>query len=208
MRMSKRSPMVAAVLTGLALSVAACGEPVQSQGFESGGPQPGPSQITSPTPASADGGDSGGSGGGGSTRCHSGDLTISAAPDADGGGAAGHVGEALVFTNKSDATCTLQGFPGVSFVTGDDGEQVGSAFARIEEDTPKPVGLEPGEDVHATILLANTGNFDAADCKPVDVRGFRVYPPDETAAIFVAESHTACSAEGVGVGQVQAIVEG
>jgi hypothetical protein len=45
-------------------------------------------------------------------------------------------------------------------------------------------------------------------CKPVPVRGCRVYPPDETAAVFVSAPQKACSVKNRGVGQVQPIAAG
>jgi hypothetical protein len=63
--------------------------------------------------------------------------------------------------------------------------------------------LTPGDHVQSTVVLTNTGNLDAASCKPVDVRGFRVYPPDETVSVFVKDAQKACSATGQGVGEVQ-----
>jgi hypothetical protein len=53
----------------------------------------------------------------------------------------------------------------------------------------------------------NTGfTREPADaCDPVAVRGFRVYPPDETTSVFVSQPQTACSAKGKGVGGVAPI---
>jgi hypothetical protein len=42
----------------------------------------------------------------------------------------------------------------------------------------------------------------------VSVRGLRVYPPDETAAVFVALPSKECSAKGVNVDTVWAISSG
>jgi hypothetical protein len=42
----------------------------------------------------------------------------------------------------------------------------------------------------------------------VAIRGFRVYPPDETAAVFVSQPQQACSVAGHGVGRVQPIASG
>jgi len=142
----------------------------------------------------------------GTPRCHTADLKVTDTPD-PAGGAAGHHGEFLIFTNSSGHKCTLYGYPGVSFVAGDQGKQVGDAFSR-SGGTKKTITLAAGAAAHATILLVTTGVYDEADCKPTQVRGYRIYPPDETAAVFVSRPQTACSAKGAGVGQVHPITAG
>jgi hypothetical protein len=150
-------------------------------------------EAASPSRTSATGSNS-------TTRCHTADLKVTIAPD-EGGGAAGTEFEAVVFTNKSTRTCTLYGYPGVSFVTGDNGTQVNDAFTRTDGEK-KIISLAPGAAAHASIGLPSVANFAAATCKPVPIRGFRVYPPDETAAVFVSAAQQACSTKGHGVGQV------
>jgi hypothetical protein len=139
-------------------------------------------------------------------RCHTAGLKAVIAPD-EGGGAAGTEYESLVFTNTSTKTCTLYGYPGVSYVTGDQGNQVNDPFTR----TPgkrATARLAPKGQAHATLGIPNWQNFPAGDCKPAAVRGFRIYPPDETAALFVSQPQTVCSAKGKGLGQVEPIVAG
>ncbi len=46
-------------------------------------------------------------------------------PTGQGNGAAGSSYYPIVFTNVSGASCTLYGYPGVSFVTGVGGSQIG-----------------------------------------------------------------------------------
>lgn len=157
------------------------------------------STVTSP-PASVP---AKGSAGGEVSRCHTGELSVSDDPDV-GGGAAGQHGESLVFENTAGHACSLKGYPGVSFVAGATGTQVGSAFTRIRAETPS-ITLAPGGRAYAAILLANPDNVPRTDCKPVPVRGYRVYPPDETAAVFVGRPQTACAAAGKAVGQVRPV---
>lgn len=139
-------------------------------------------------------------------RCHTADLRVSVQPDPDGG-AMGHHGEDLLFTNTSGHRCTLYGYPGVSWVAGDDGSQVNDAFQR-SGGPKKTVTLTAGSVAHATIILVTAEAYDDADCHPAQVRGYRVYPPDETASVFVSAPQTACAAKGTGVGQVQPISSG
>src|ERR1700754_1685903 len=135
-------------------------------------------------------------------RCHSGGLSLALR---GGGAAAGTQHEFLVFTNKSGGECTLDGYPGVSWVTGDQGTQVNDPFQRVDADRRTKVTLAPGGQANAVLITHTAENYPAATCKPVPVRGFRVYPPDETAAIFVPRTQTACSVRGVGAAQVDPV---
>jgi Protein of unknown function (DUF4232) len=122
-------------------------------------------------------------------RCTTGELSVSLG---EGGAAAGSVYRPLVFTNAGSRTCELRGFPGVSYVAGDDGHQVGPAAAMSGERGGQ-VPIPPGGTAQAQLQLANVQNFDPADCHPVPVRGLRVYPPGDTASLFVPVDGTGCS---------------
>jgi len=105
---------------------------------------------------------------------------------------AGHVFVNVVFTNKGSSTCTMQGFPGVSYVTGDDGKQVGAAAYR-EGSKGARVTLKPGGSAYAPVDEVNVHNFDPSACHPTSTRGLRIYPPHDTASMFVAQSGTGCT---------------
>ena len=137
-------------------------------------------------------------------RCHSKDLTLKIA---GGDAAAGTYRENLVFTNKSGHKCTLYGYPGVSWVTGDNGKQVNDPFSR-ETGSKQTITLTPGGVAHSIVQQHSTGAYAPANCKPVAVRGFRVYPPDETASIFVSQPQDVCSVTGVNLGQIFVIEAG
>jgi Protein of unknown function (DUF4232) len=142
--------------------------------------------------------------GNGTPRCHTGDL---GATSAYGDGAAGHFSVDLRLTNKSGHTCTVLGFPGVSWVAGDNGKQVNDPFKRVTA-VKKTITLKPGATAHSMLVQSQTAFFDEKTCKPVQVRGYRVYPPDETAAIFVRSPQKVCSAKGIGLGEVYPITGG
>jgi Protein of unknown function (DUF4232) len=110
----------------------------------------------------------------------------------EGEGATSTVYRPLRFTNKGNRVCVIQGFPGVSYVTGDDGRQVGPAAFR-EGTKGAPVNLAPGEAAFATVGFAQVGAFDENVCKPTATRGLRVYPPHETAAMFLPMEGTGCA---------------
>jgi hypothetical protein len=114
-------------------------------------------------------------------------------------GAAGHLMQELVFSNSSDQTCTITGYPGVSFVTAADGSQINDAAVRESGVAQTTVKLASKASARARVSMVNTGVFDEAACKPVQAAGFRVYLPDDTASTFVANQMTVCSAKGTGV---------
>ncbi|MFL6124614.1 DUF4232 domain-containing protein, partial [Actinophytocola sp.] len=100
---------------------------------------------------------------------------------------------ALVFTNKGTRTCTMQGFPGVSYVTGDDGHQVGPAAYRTGS-KGAVVTLKPGASAFTDVGFVQVANFDPAVCKPTEVRGLRVYPPHDYDSMFLPNPGTGCAA--------------
>lgn len=126
-----------------------------------------------------------------------------------GGGdsAAGTTYRAVVFTNKGSRTCTIQGFPGVSYVAGDDGHQVGPSAKRTGTKGPV-ITLKPGDSAFADVGFVQVRNYDEAQCKPTEVRGLRIYPPHEYDSMFLANPGTGCAATPPGnqltVGTVQA----
>jgi Protein of unknown function (DUF4232) len=126
---------------------------------------------------------------GGPSRCTTGELSVALG---QGDAAAGSVYRPLIFTNTGSRTCELHGFPGVSYVAGDDGHQVGPAAAMSGERGAQ-VPIAPGATARAQLQLVNVQNFDTAACNPVPVRGLRVYPPGDTAALFVPMDGTGCS---------------
>ena len=121
--------------------------------------------------------------------CKSADLKLSLGR---GDGAAGTVYRPLVFTNVSDRQCVIQGFPGVSYVGGADGHQVGAAAYR-DGAKGAPVTLAKGASAYADVGFVNVQNYDTVTCQPQPVRGLRVYPPQETASIFVDAPGTGCA---------------
>jgi Protein of unknown function (DUF4232) len=98
-------------------------------------------------------------------------------------GAAGTFYYPLVFTNTGSASCTLQGYPGVSLV-GTSGNQIGSPAIRTASATPL-VSIVPGGTTTATIGLSDALNVCST---PVSPNGFRVYPPNQTAALYAPYS--------------------
>jgi hypothetical protein len=88
----------------------------------------------------------------------------------------------LTFTNTGSALCTLQGFPGVSAVIAN-GVQLGQPATRETVTSTPLVSLEPGQTTQATFTYVSPY---IACTSPTLALGLRVYPPNQTAALFVA----------------------
>ena len=126
-----------------------------------------------------------------STECKSAALTVTHGASS---GAAGHVGFDLGFRNNSQKTCTLTGFPGVSFVD-TSGKQIGEPVSRNTV-SYLPVILKPGETGYALVVVTNP---DVANCPSAVPSKIRIYPPNETRPVLIAslDGLRVCSAQTV-----------
>nr|WP_246325880.1 protein kinase [Actinomycetospora corticicola] len=96
----------------------------------------------------------------------------------------------IVFTNRGDTACTLAGFPAVSFVAG--AKTVGKPASRSGA-RGAALTLAPNGSVAASLRIVPVSEFDAKNCKPVDVSGLRVRAPGTTAAATLPRAGKACS---------------
>jgi Protein of unknown function (DUF4232) len=119
--------------------------------------------------------------------CVSADLQVSLGGGAGAGMSQDHTG--LQLRNAGSSACTLYGYPGVSWVAGADGHQVGVAAVKQADPTgaaETTVTLAPGAVASAPLDIVDAAVFSRSQCKPVPVRGLRVYPPGENAAMFLS----------------------
>lgn len=93
--------------------------------------------------------------------------------------------QVLRFTNVGKRSCVIVGFPGVSYVAGDSGQQVGAPAVRTGR-IGRQITLAPGAVASTVIHSVDVGVFDAAACRPTPVRGYRIYAPDDRASMFIA----------------------
>jgi hypothetical protein len=117
-------------------------------------------------------------------RCATTALTITLG---QGSGAAGHFYMPVTFTNADTTACTITGYPGISYVSGAGGEQIGDAAVRSPATAPT-VTLQPWQRATATVDQVDVANFPAADCQPVDAAGLRVFPPNNTTPVFLPKT--------------------
>jgi Domain of unknown function (DUF4232) len=163
--------------------MAACGTATSSGGgSSSAGTSPGQNATAPTASASAN-----------VSACATSALTVTLSATR-GNGAAGSIYYPLDFTNISASPCTLFGYPGVSFVTGQGGTQLGRAAARNPVSPAASVTLAPGAVAHATLQVSEAGNYDATQCQPVTAHWLKVFPPDQTGAAYAHFTTQACSA--------------
>ncbi|MFD8499380.1 DUF4232 domain-containing protein [Amycolatopsis sp. NPDC059657] len=125
--------------------------------------------------------------------CKSKDVQLSLGT---GDGAAGTVYRPLLIKNVSGKPCTIQGFPGISYVAGADGHQVGKDAFR-DGTKGEAINLANGQSAAADIGFVQVRNYDSAVCRPTEVKGLRVYLPQETASNFVAAPGTGCAGKEI-----------
>jgi hypothetical protein len=116
---------------------------------------------------------------------------LTATIDSTGGGAAGSVYMKLILTNSGTEPCLLKGFAGVSLTSDANGDPIGAAAIRDESTPAADVLLAPGQAGTATLRYSQAANHP--DCIMAPAAGFRVYPPEDTASLFIAQPRDACS---------------
>lgn len=122
-------------------------------------------------------------------------------------GYAGGVYEVIDFTNTSNSPCSLYGYPGVSLVTGPPYTQVGLAAKRSTTSAQvKLITLAPGATGNALLQIVDALNYPSATCGPTKAAALKVYPPNQTAPVYLPNTSTACSkpVQTMNIGPVQA----
>jgi Protein of unknown function (DUF4232) len=111
----------------------------------------------------------------------------------------------LTFTNTGTATCTLDGYPGVSFLTA--ARTVITAPATRTPASPHQVTLAPGQTASAQLKTPNVGNLPKTACRQATAASLKVYPPNDTAPVFVPARIGVCAGRSPG-GSVWPVVPG
>jgi hypothetical protein len=122
-------------------------------------------------------------------------------------GYAGGVYEVIDFTNTSNSPCSLLGYPGVSLVTGPPHTQIGLAAKRsTTSGQVKLITLAPGATANATLQIVDALNFPSSTCGPAKAAALKVYPPNQTAPVYLANTSETCtkSVQTMNIGPVQA----
>jgi hypothetical protein len=179
-----RGTVVGGIVCCTAL-LSGCGEPGSSAGAPT---------TTVTTTVQATGPASSGTSGGGSPAgprpCATSALRATVG---SGNAAAGSSYYPIDLTNTSGASCTLFGYPGVSFVTGIGGSQVGVPAARSPGSSTL-VTLAAGATAHATLQVVDALNYPASRCTVTKVHWLKIYPPGQFTALYASFSAQTCAA--------------
>jgi len=108
-------------------------------------------------------------------------------------GAAGSTYQVIEFTNISNVTCTLYGYPGVSLAGGQPVKQVGLAASENPNPPRKLVTLAPGQVANALLQIVDAQNYPPSRCGPVKTQWIQVYPPNQTTPVYVSYATTGCT---------------
>ena len=181
----------------IAMLLAACGTATVRPDSQTGAASSSGSPKMSSSPSSAPSATQSKGASAASNQCPASALHVTV-NRAQGGGAAGTDYVALDFTNVSAHTCVLFGFPGVSWVTGHPGSQLGDAASRVTSYSSVNVPLAHAAVAHAWLGIADAGNFPPATCHQVTAHWLRVYPPDQYSSLYVPFSAQVCSAKITG----------
>jgi hypothetical protein len=106
-------------------------------------------------------------------------------------GAAGTIYQVIVLTNTSNATCTLYGYPGVSFVTAVGGAEVGLPATKNPVVAKTLVTLAPGAPAGFLLGVHDVGAIPS--CNVTSVDWLRIYPPGDYGSITVQDKTQSCT---------------
>ena len=111
----------------------------------------------------------------------------------------------LEFTNVSNRTCSLFGYPEVSAYRDSPvaGGPIGGTAIRDTSVRPKPVMLEPGATAHTVLRVA--GDTEPAGCAEVTAEELRITLPRQARPSLVPAHIPVCSQRGHASLSVQAI---
>jgi hypothetical protein len=123
-------------------------------------------------------------------------------------GTAGSAYQVIILANVSGKTCALYGYPGVSFVSGVGGSQIGKDAARDRTTAPKVVTLAPGHSGSFALRVVDAAALPAANCDPVTANWLKIFPPENTAALYVGYTAHACASKTATILTTRAVTEG
>jgi hypothetical protein len=126
----------------------------------------------------------------GPAACPASSLRVTVGPP---DGAAGSIYYPLDFTNVSPATCTLYGYPGVSFAASAGGAAVGRPAVRNPAFPAALLTLTSGATAHASVQVQVAQSYPASLCKPVTAHWLRVYPPASYVPVYVGFTAVTCT---------------
>ncbi len=189
----------AAILVGTAVLAAACASTGGSTAGRTAAPSSAAATKGAPaTPSAPQPGNTSSapaaSPAAGTVACATGHLKATVVTGA-GGAAAGSTYYPVNLTNTGSSSCSLFGYPGVSWVTGPSGSQIGRPATRNPAVSASTVVLAPGQTAHVTLQVVDAQNYGKSACQPVTAHWLKIFPPGQYTALYVKFSALTCSAK-------------
>jgi hypothetical protein len=185
-RVNSAAPLAAAGRLAAALACSALAAGCSSSSSSSS--PPAPSQVATSSAAAAPA-SSPATAVAGPAACAAGAVKVTqSAPD----GYAGGFDVTIGFTNTSGAPCTLYGYPGVSLVSASYA-QIGLPARRLSTVPVTVVTLASGATASAVVQIADAVNFPSPACSPVKAAYLRIFPPNQTTSVYLANTSQTCT---------------
>jgi hypothetical protein len=187
----------AVVITAALAGLTACGSTEPSAGQAAGSPRASTSPAASPTESSPASPAAGSRPAAALAECSVPALRVTLDGSA-AGAAAGSSYVPLQFTNTSARSCTLPEYPAVAFASAAAGPPIG-ALATLAMGTPakgaraRTIVLARRAIAHAWLQIADTANYPAGSCQPVQAKGLLVSFAGTAPAAFLAHPFEACA---------------
>jgi len=121
-------------------------------------------------------------------------------------GTAGTIYQVIVLTNTSASTCTLYGYPGVSFVTGVGGAQIGAPATKNPAAAATQVTLVPGGKASTLLAVHDAGAFPG--CKLTGANWLKIYPPGDYGSLYVQYKAQTCANPAKSITSVTVVAAG
>lgn len=109
------------------------------------------------------------------------------------GAAAGSVYATIAFTNISNVTCTLYGYPGVVLDGGSPVSPIGLSAAEDPATPRQLVTLAPKAVASARLRIAEAANYPPQRCHPTKATYLQIIPPNQRTPIFLRYEAMACA---------------
>jgi hypothetical protein len=163
----------------------------------------GSTTTSTSTPTSSSTGSSTSAASSGVASCTTSDLTAKIGQTE---GAAGSIYVTLDLTNNSGKPCTLYGYPGVSLANGT--TQISPGASRSTTNPAKLITLGVGATANAVLQVAQAANYPTSTCAPKSTNAIKIFPPNETVALYVPYSTTACTSTAAHQLNIQVVQSG
>ena len=108
-------------------------------------------------------------------------------------GAAGSVYQVIDFTNISNVSCTLYGYPGISLAGGTPVTQIGLAATENSTPSRQLVTLAPGAVANALLHIGTARLYPASTCGPTTTTYLQIFPPNQSTPIYLRYTSTSCA---------------